>query len=391
MPLSMDPYAKVLETISKLPKGKGKNLSRMENLCRFFGHPERSYPTIHVAGTNGKGSVCTKIAAALNEEGYRCGLYTSPHITTFRERIQIGGKMISEEELCALFTDVQKHSFELTFFEMATILAFLYFREQNVDVAVIETGLGGKWDATNVVQPLASVITSIGFDHMELLGNTLEEIALEKAGIIKPGIPVVIGPDTPQALFLRISKEQKSPLFQSEYRCFDYDVENREIARLALKVIEPHFPLEGYSIAKGLEAKPPCRFEKHKEEKEIILDVAHNAHGFDRLIERLLAEYPNHRYRFVVGFSKGKEIEACANLIQQIAHAVHLVSGDHPRLASVAEISRAFSLDAKQETSIAEGIQNALHSSAEEEIVVVAGSFFIMPEARAAISFVNKS
>lgn len=385
----MDLYDKALETISKLPKGKGKNLSRMENLCKFYGHPERSYPTIHVAGTNGKGSVCTKIAAALNIDGYRCGLYTSPHITSFRERIQIDGKMISEEELCALFSDVQKHSFDLTFFEMATILAFLYFREQKVDIAVIETGLGGRWDATNVIMPLASVITSIGFDHMDLLGNTLEEIALEKAGIIKRGIPVVIGPDTPDELFLRIANEHQSPLFQSGFRCCDYDVENRGIARLALKAIEPHFPLKANSIAKGLEAKPPCRFEKYKE--KIILDVAHNAHGFARLIERLLDEYPNRRYRFVVGFSKGKEIAACADLIQQIAHAVHLVSGDHPRLASVAEIARAFSSDAKRETTMTEAIQNALYSSADEEIVVVAGSFFIMPEARAAISLTNKS
>ena len=349
-----------------LPKALIPSLVTMEKLCALYNHPERSFPTIHVAGTNGKGSVCTKIAACLERHGYKVGLYTSPHITTFRERIQINGQMISEEELKTYLNQIHTQA---AFFEIATLLAFLYFRDQKVDFAVIETGLGGRWDATNVITPLLSVITSIGYDHIDLLGPTLEDIAWEKAGIIKKGVPVVIGPDVPVSLM----QAEGSPLYRSSFQSDDYDEENQEIARLALNVLQ-------VKSFEGLSTKPPCRFERRFHKKEIILDVAHNAHGFAKLLQNLTSVYPNHNYRFIVGFSKGKDISECARLLEKQAHAVHLVSASHPRLATLDEISSSF-LRPLIEKSIPAAIQHALEAPGHE-IVVIAGSFFIMDEAR---------
>jgi len=295
--------------------------------------------------------------------------------------------MISHEELSRLFYQVETQSIPLTFFEMATILSFLFFREQNVDVAVIETGLGGRWDATNVIHPLVAVITSIGFDHTDLLGSSIEEIAKEKGGIIKKGTPVVIGPDTPAPLYENMASEMKSPLFQSTIRSVDYDIENREIARMALKTIKPHFFLSDESIEKGLSAKPICRFERHFRKKEVILDAAHNGHGFARLIQKLVDVYPDHRFRFIVGFSKDKEISSAIGQIEQIAHAVHLIKESHPRLATVEQIAKEFrTLSPIRETSVSRALTNALAiPNNEPEIIVITGSFYLMSEARKAL------
>lgn len=391
----MDPYAVVLERIFSLSKGKGMNpsLNNIEKLCEIYKDPQKSYPTIHVAGTNGKGSVCTKIARALQEGGYATGLYTSPHISSFRERIQVGGIWISEAEITSLFQEIQKTvdtwQIPTTFFEMTTMIAFLYFQQKKVDVAVIETGLGGRWDATNVTAPLVSVITSIGYDHTEILGSTLADIASEKAGIIKAKVPVILGPNVPFNIMKQRADATHSALDQSGYKSEDFDRENQATAQLALKTIAPFFPLSDQSIKAGLKAKPPCRFERHFLKKEIIFDVAHNSEGFERLLQMLEHTYPGYAYRFVVGFSRGKDIAECARLIKAEASAVHLVDGPHPRLAKVAEFQNVFvgkTPEIHVEESIQKGILNAVekpHST--PEVIVIAGSFFIMSEARKAI------
>lgn len=192
------------------------DLANTEAMMDHLGHPERAFRSIHVAGTNGKGSVSHFLASILQEAGYKVGLYTSPHLVDFRERIRINGEMIPQQEVVAF---VQKHKsfFEpqgLSFFEMTVGLAFDYFRSQQVDIAVIEVGMGGRLDSTNVITPLLSVITNIGLDHTQFLGDTLEKIAAEKAGIIKPGIPVVVGQTQPetQPVFQRIASERHSPI-----------------------------------------------------------------------------------------------------------------------------------------------------------------------------------
>lgn len=391
----MSRYNEVLEKVFLLSQKRGMNcsLSNIKRLCEIYNHPEKSYyPTLHVAGTNGKGSICTKMAASLQAEGYRVGLYTSPHISTFRERIRVDREMISEEEMALLFEEAaataNEAQIEATFFEIATLLAFLHFQRKNVDIAVIETGMGGLWDATNVVEPLVSVIASIGYDHMDVLGPTLEDIGREKAGIMKPGVPVVLGPDVSYSSMEKYAREKNCPLFQSAFRDEDFDRENQETARLALSLIRSSFPVATSSLEKGLRANPPCRFEAHTREKEVILDVAHNGHGFKRLLSNLTHYYPCSNYRFIVGFSRGKDIRECAQLIEEKAVAIHLVSGDHPRLASVEEI-RAFFPNKEnlfREASVAAAVQRGLAAEIEKpEILVIAGSFFIMQEARKAL------
>ena len=187
------------------------DLSNTIALCQVLGNPEEKFKSIHLAGTNGKGSTSHMIAAVMQSSGYKVGLYTSPHLKDFRERIKINGEMISEEQVVG-FVKKYKEDFEsmgLSFFEWTVGLAFHYFAKEKVDVAVIETGLGGRLDSTNVVSPELSVITNIGFDHMQFLGNTLEKIAGEKAGIIKPGVPVVIGERQPEIEHVFIEKARE--------------------------------------------------------------------------------------------------------------------------------------------------------------------------------------
>jgi len=388
-------YSSIIERIFQLPKSVQGSASfeDMMQLCQYLGSPQIAYPTIHVAGTNGKGSVCTKMAAALQQQGYRCALYTSPHISSFCERIQINGVFISEAEVCKLYPQVmdaiEACSTSASFFEIATLLAFLYFREQKVEIAVIETGIGGLYDATNVIYPLVSIITSIGYDHQELLGYSLQEICNAKAGIIKRGKPLVLGPTVPPEWLEPVAQKQKSHLYQSHFAGEDYDRENQEIARLALETISEDFPIEKSALAEGLQVRPPCRFEPYLREKVVILDVAHNPQGFARLIDRLKVSYPGASYRFVCGFSQGKEIGAIAKLLQRQASTIHLVSGAHPRLASIEEIASYFDSNKTpliQECSIAQGIRHACQAESQRlEIVIVTGTFFIMHEARMAL------
>lgn len=336
--------------------------------------------------------MCTKIASTLSAQGYKTGLYTSPHISTFRERIQIDGEMISEEGLSSILSHIQKtiktEAITASFFEIATLLCFLYFEQQKVDIAVIETGLGGRWDATNVVRPLASIITSISYDHAEVLGSSLEAITLEKAGICKENTPIVIGPSVSHPLIQKVATQLNCPLYQSAKIGHDYDLENAEIARLGLTVISLWFPTETPAKNIGLQKVPPCRFERHRHDKDVILDVAHNPHGLARLIEKLNKFYPRHKYRFLVGFSAGKDIRACAQIIQPLAHAIHIVSGPHPRLATTQDVASHFkkSKIIVQEESITSGVIHALEvTGVTPEVLVIAGSFFIMHEAKQAL------
>jgi dihydrofolate synthase/folylpolyglutamate synthase len=384
----MAQYADVLTKVFALSEVRGMNrsLSEIAQLSLLYGYPHNAYPTIHVAGTNGKGSVCTKLAASLQKAGYTTGLYTSPHISTFRERIRVGGEMISEEEMAALLEEVTFHlEVPATFFEIATLIAFLHFQRKGVEIAVIETGLGGRLDATNVITPLVSIITSIGYDHTDVLGTSLDEIAREKAGIIKRGVPVIIGPDVPYGMIKERADALGSPLYQSSCHGDDFDRDNQEIARCALTLLQLQFPCSEAAIREGLMVKPPCRFERHCHQKEVILDVAHNVPSIERLLQMLRHAYPQHDYRFVVGFSKGKDILKCARLIQEAACAVHVVNGPHPRLAPADDVHRAFG-GGHLEASIGQGVQSALRAvSPKPEVVVITGSFFIMGEARKAL------
>ena len=282
----------------------------MHNLDLAFGSPWKSYKTIHVAGTNGKGSVSTKIAFALSQLGFKTGLYTSPHIETFHERIQIDGKMISFEDAEYFLVKILEVSREATFFEVMTMLAFLYFQSKEVDYAVIETGIGGTLDPTNILIPVLSVITSISYDHMAILGDTLDEIASNKAGIIKQRTPVVISSRANFDSIYKKAFQENAPLHVAE-ASDDWCKENTEIAKKVISLLFPGHPSLDFS------ALPPCRFEIHNYGGiPLIFDIAHNKDGFKKLFQKIENAYPDKKIRQKkchVIRSDGKFIEAGEN------------------------------------------------------------------------------
>ena len=343
-------------------------LLSMQPLDAWMGFPHRSFSSIHVAGTNGKGSVSLKIAAALTEAGFRTGLYTSPHLATFRERIlvdevQIGESFI-EHFLSTLFPFLDEKKLETSFFTLLTALAFAYFREKNVDYAVIETGLGGRLDATNVITPKLSVITSIARDHCEILGNTLEEIAFEKAGIIKKGVPVVIGPRAHYGPILAAEKKILVPGAEGFY-----DRENSAIAREALH----HLQIPEEAIAKGLMRRPSCRFEV-VDPRPVILDVAHNPDGFSRLREALEEFYPGKKFHLVLAMGKKRDPIECVQKIFSSLSGISVISNGHERLYPAEELQKLLWVN---------GIKAELGGDVKEilcrkEPLLFCGSFYIM-------------
>ena len=317
-------------------------LEAMTRIDASFGYPSRAFASVHVAGTNGKGSVSTKIAKGLELSGKRVGLYTSPHISCMSERISINGTPIPLSILESLWMP------KLTFFESMTLAAFRYFAAQKVDIAVIEVGLGGRLDATNIINPILSVITSIDFDHQEYLGHTLEAIAKEKAGIIKPGVPVVMGPEVkPRHCF---PKEHWVETRGS------YEDENRAIAKKALELLK--VPVQ------GLDALPPCRFQKVG---KVIFDGAHNPAGLKRTLERI--ERP---FSCLAAFSKNpKEMRE----LLQVAEPLIVTQVDHERIlpGDEKDFSKAFAEVYKADR------------------VLVTGSFFMMERALAELKKVMES
>ena len=382
-------YSQILERLFGMSASSEikLNLEIPWALSAFLGHPQRAYPTIHVAGTNGKGSTVTKIAKALECAGLKVGLYTSPHIESYRQRISMSGAWIPEEEVVALggkllrFIDEKK--IPATFFELTTLLAFDYFRQEKVDVAVIEVGLGGRLDATNILAPLLTVITSISVDHADLLGNTLEAIAREKAGILKPGTPLVLGPHARISTIAERAEELECPVFHAKEVGGFYDEENREIARTALEVLAKEFPLSPAAIEKGLLERPACRFERRG---ECIFDVAHNPDGFSRLVAALDEFYPQEPIFALVGMCKDKDFEACLGILARRVQRIFLVKADTPRAATPAEMGEAlraqgfkdYVWEDKFSSTAVRAMEERRASNAK---LLVCGSFFIMQEA----------
>jgi len=367
------------------------NLDRAEALDQALGFPASTYPTIHIAGSNGKGSVTAKIGKVLELSGYRVGVYTSPHLFSLHERIQINNQWVSNEEiekgLAILFSLEEKLGFTATFFELMTFLALDHFRKKGVDVAVIETGLGGRLDATNVIHPLLTVITSISREHTALLGDSEEAIAAEKAGILKEGIPVVLGPKARTQSIYDRATTLHCPVFASKKISYFFDEENSAIAEMALQQLRAHFSIPESICEQGLSFRPPCRFEV---EGDVIFDVAHNPGAIFSLLQALHTFFPERKYRFIVGFSKDKEYDACLNLIASEAVHLHLVQAASPRAASSEELKTALAeknpLFSTAHTSVGEGVKQAYaEARTKGELLVICGSFYIMSEAKEAL------
>lgn len=409
-------------------------LDRMNKLMDLLGNPHKSFPSVHVAGTKGKGSTCSFIATAMQAAGYKVGLYTSPHLVDFRERIIINGQWISKEDLVSLTNDLRPLTEivkDATTFELTTALAFLYFKQQKVDLAVLEVGLGGRLDATNVVDPLVSVITPVSYDHMAVLGDTLTEIAYEKGGIIKPGVPVVISPQVDEAMIelVLLATERKSPFTQVE-KAFNYHEISHTLSaqkiqvlrtdspdaskpeslactqlKLSLPLLGRHqmenavtalaaldelkragFKLNRRAVQRGFrQVFWPTRFELLRRKPPVVIDSAHNGDSMQRLVETLDEYFPSKEFILIFGASADKEFDSMLKFILPRVETVVATQSIHPRAADADELKNIIEPYGKPTIAfrrMEEALPEALRLAGKQKGIIVTGSIFIAAAAR---------
>ena len=384
----MNEYNQILNILFSHHAAGKSDLSQVEKIAAYLGCPQNTFPAIHIAGSNGKGSVCTKIAKSLELAGYKVGLYTSPHIHSYTERIQVQGEQISEEEVVSglqlLFSLTKQLSLHPTFFELTTLLCLLHFKHKQVDVAVIETGLGGRLDATRIVSPVLSIITSISLEHTHLLGDTLEKIGREKAGICKKGIPLILGPTANLGSVLEVAENLQCPISMAQSEEGFYDLENRNIARLAGNALKDKFPrLTDELIEKGILEVPSSRFEVIG---SFVFDVAHNPEAFLRLFTEVRARYPNTSISSVIGLSSDKDVKSCLSIATAFVDYIILVQAEGSRAAKTRDMARLLDSLSYPSYTIAESISNAMQAAEYRGgVTVVCGSFYIMDEAKGSV------
>ena len=378
-----------------------KDLTNTLLLMEVLQHPEHKFKSIHVAGTNGKGSTSSMLASILQEAGYKVGLYTSPHLKDFRERIRINGEMISEEFVVDFIVS-NKVFFEvnqLSFFEMTVGLAFDYFAKEGVDVAVIEVGMGGRLDATNIIIPLVSVITNIGLDHTQFLGNTLAAVATEKAGIIKSNIPVVIGEYTPetQPVFLAKAKANKcdlyfaSDLITTSYPSDligGYQVHNTKTVIQTLAVLNQNtaFQTTESHWKKGLaqvvqNTGLQGRWQQLGESPKIICDTAHNTHGLTIVLNQIQKE-PFDQLHFVLGVVNDKDLDEVLPLFPKNA-IYYFCKPNIPRgleASILAQKATKFGLTGEIYNSVSDAYAKAKQNAQPTDFIYVGGSTFVVAE-----------
>ena len=374
------------------------DLSRMQDFCDYLGNPENKIKSVHVAGTNGKGSTSHMIASVLQESGFKVGLYTSPHLKDFRERIKINGSLISKEYIVDF---VSKHKpyfldHSLSFFEMTVGLAFCYFEESQVDVAVVEVGMGGRLDGTNLLTPEVSVITNIGLDHMQFLGNNLAEIAAEKAGIIKEGISVVIGETHPEtkAVFEKVAKQLNAPISFADQEQIEnqesdlkgsYQLNNIKTAVIALETLKS-FEIKTDKIRQGLSkvflnTGLQGRWQVLGDAPKVIADVAHNKEGLKYVIPQI-STTPHENLHLVLGFVNDKSVAEILSLFPNTA-CYYLTQPEVPRafpLENLALIATNLKLNFQSYYSVKEALFNAKANAKPEDLIYVGGSTFVVAE-----------
>ena len=402
----MENYESILAwMLSQLPMYQKKgaqayrpDLSRMEDFLNYLNQPQDQIKTIHVAGTNGKGSTTHMMASVLQQHGLRVGLYTSPHLKDFRERIKINGKPIDKVFVVDF---VQKHlayleSHSLSFFEMTVGLAFSYFSEKKVNIAVIEVGMGGRLDGTNLISPELSVITNIGFDHTQFLGNSLQAIAGEKAGIIKSRTPVVIGATQveTQAVFMEKAKALKAEIIfadQMDATPFESDLkgtyqrQNIQTATVGLQHLKG-FDLHPKKIEKGLmnvvaNTGIEGRWQVLSDAPMIVADIAHNKEGLQYTIPQI----QSHSYgqlHLVLGFVKDKAVDEILRLFPQDGQ-FYLSAPQIPRALSVEDLERIalnFDLSHQIFTTVETAFLEAIRQARADDFIYVGGSTFVVAE-----------
>ena len=406
-------YQEILQWMfSKLPMYQRKGaaayrpgLDAILALDSYLGLPHKSFKCIHVAGTNGKGSTSHMLASVLQQAGYRVGLYTSPHLLDFRERIKVNGSMIPEQKVVD-FVSIHKSYFEaqrLSFFEMTVGMAFSYFKEERVDYAIIEVGLGGRLDATNIITPILSVITNIGLDHTQFLGTTRPKIAGEKAGIIKNGVPVVIGEKDPETedIFNEIAIEKKSPLLFAEtipseyltdlkgsYQQLNVQTVIAALEFLNMKNLKPGIIQKGL-LNVVLNTQLSGRWHVLNTSPKIIADVGHNKEGLLFLSKQLQEESFKKLY-IIMGFVKGREISTLLSLFPEDA-SYYLSCPNLERGLPVKELKNNL-ISEKRAIQFFESLSVAyeatIKAASGKDLIFICGSTFVVAEI---LSYLNKS
>lgn len=381
-------------------KALNKSLLPTQNFLSHVGNPHHQFKSVHVAGTNGKGSVSSMMASVLQEQGYRVGLYTSPHLKDFRERIKINGEEISEQAVIDFVEKHQQYIEEntISFFELTVVMAFDYFAHQQTDIAVIEVGMGGRLDSTNVITPLLSVITNIGLDHTAVLGNTLAEIAGEKAGIIKPKIPVIIGEKHTETekVFVQIAQKNEAPIYFAEddnqtdlYQTDlkgNYQQQNIRTVRTALKILAQQITINEKSIKEGLvnvvkNTKLLGRWQVLNESPLVVADTAHNAHGLQQTMQQV-AQQDFDKLYILLGVVDDKDLNTIVDYLPKTAYYLFV----RPNVARgldafvLSEKMRNYGFAGEVCSCVSAGYEEAMKLATKNDMIYIGGSTFVVAE-----------
>ena len=379
---------RILNELYKRESSKIKlGLKNIRTLLGKIGNPEKSLKCIHVAGTNGKGSVCAMLFYILREAEYNVGLYTSPHLKKFNERIRANDKMISDHEIAEYYLKLKPFITNQSFFEITTAMAFIYFKKENVDFVILEVGLGGRLDATNVVVPLISVITNVSMEHTDILGKTVEKIAFEKAGIIKENVPVVTGCTGKSLEAVRkISAEKGSRLFSAKkyprvnfkHLLGKYQQTNKDIALTAIDILKKNrvINIEDNKIISGIQkTKWPGRLQFL--EKNVLVDCAHNPEGISALVKEL-RNFKYKRLIMVLGFSQDKNIEEMAKIVKLYGDFFIITKSNNKKAANPRMINQHI----QQNSMIVENPKKALAYAKKvakrNDLILVTGSIYVI-------------
>ncbi|MGA3084681.1 MAG: folylpolyglutamate synthase/dihydrofolate synthase family protein [Thermodesulfobacteriota bacterium] len=420
-------YDQALSHLYHLQKfGIKFGLSKTETLLTAFNNPHQALNCIHIAGTNGKGSVAAMLSSIYSRAGYKVGLFTSPHLVDFRERFQINGRMISKAQTLDLIREIKekvKAEEPPTFFEFVTAMTLIYFFREKVDLAVMEAGLGGRLDATNIIKPLITIITNISLEHQDHLGRTLEKIAREKAGIIKSGVPLVtgVGQKKIQEQIESICRERKVPMVlagrdfrtrkvsNGKFSYFgfrnpnsflvprlaslrlallgDHQIKNAGLALAVVELLQEKYPVPDGKIRAGLsKVSWPGRMEVLSERPWIVLDGAHNPRAMRVLAAALLKVFSFKKLLIVFGMMKDKNIKQTLNCLIPLAGKIILTRAEYDRSADPEYIKRVIK-DNRRPTlvvpDISLAVNQALQEAGPEDLILITGSLFVVGEARA--------
>lgn len=378
-------------------------LENTRQLAERAGRPQDRLRFIHVAGTNGKGSTCALLESIYRAAGYRTGLFTSPHLVSFRERLQVNRQLISEADVVRQVETLRPWLAEFpaehhpTFFEVVTIMALRHFAEAGCQVVIWETGMGGRLDATNIVTPLASVITNIGYDHQQWLGDTLPKIAAEKAGIIKPGIPVFTTTNDSSALAVieQTAGERASPLLRVAPGQFgegeigllgEHQQTNAALAVAVVRALQAQLPVPAAAVAQGLATVSwPGRLQliSRPGNRWLLVDGAHNAEGVDTLVHALKTQFAGHQPAVIFGALQDKKWPELCRQLGPVAGSIHTVPVASERTASAEDLAAAFRATVSPNVPVRSwsGLQEALSNCQSERFVVVTGSLYLVGEA----------